>query len=65
MDKRLSVAILEILASVSHTNLTRGDTFSVTIPRAHINKLRDLFEEMYPGALDLCRKIQREDQGNS
>lgn len=60
--KRLSTAALSVLASISHTNLTRGDTFSVTVPRVHINALRDVFEEMFPGSITRCREIAAEEQ---
>jgi hypothetical protein len=57
-DKRLGAAILDVLTSISATNLARGTTGSVNVPRVDINRLRDAFEEIYPGAIQRCRELQ-------
>jgi hypothetical protein len=57
-DKRLGAAILDVLTSISPTNLARGTTGSVNVPRVYVNELRDVFEEIYPGAIQRCRELQ-------
>jgi hypothetical protein len=58
IDLRLGAAILDVLTSISHNNLTHGSTGSVNVPRSDINRLRDVFEEMYPGSIQRCRELQ-------
>lgn len=60
LDRRLGAAILEVLTSLSPTNLARGTTGSVNVPRAAINQLRDTFAAMYPGTIEHCQQLQRE-----
>jgi hypothetical protein len=57
-DQRLGAAILDVLTSLSQTNLSSGTTYTVTVPRVYIHELRDAFEAIYPGALARCRELQ-------
>jgi len=56
----IHVAAMDLLRSLSPSNLAKGDTFAMTIPRRIINQLRDEVEARYPGALAQLQESDRQ-----
>jgi hypothetical protein len=62
--KRLGVAALELLTSLSERNLRHGTTYPM-IPRGRVDALAAVVDDIWPGAIDAVYRANQAASGRA